>query len=94
MTSLDLLVDDDLHLLRLGLGLDELGLELGQLVLHHRHRLPAVLELLQAVVVPAADEVDLLALAREERLEGLDELEVARRRHVDLAPLGARNFST
>ena len=84
---LDFLVNDDLHLLGLRLGRDQLRLERRQLLLHDDDRLARRREAAQGRCRTACGPVDLLALARKQRLEGLDQLEVRGGRHVDLAPL-------
>eukprot|EP00964_Phaeocystis_antarctica_P055483 scaffold32640_cov63-Phaeocystis_antarctica.AAC.1 len=78
-------VDDDHQLLRVLLGHDELGLQLGELLLHARDALGRVVELLQADVVAALGRRDLGALDVEQRAEGAEQLEVRRGRHVVVA---------
>ena len=79
---LDLLVDDHRHLARLVDGDEQLRLQISELLLHLGHRIARHAQLLEAVVVPVTNELDLLPLLSEERLEDLDQLEVRRGRHV------------
>ena len=78
-------VDDDHQLLRVLLGHDQLGLQLGELLLHARDALGRVVELAQADVVAALGRGDLRALDVEQRAEGAEQLEVRGGRHVVVA---------